>query len=113
MANSSISIPYQQASGDSVEPRIFNLYQTQLKSALAPIINVPMAVSTILKSVTLNAGTNVVQTGLGYPLSGWYIIRLRNTFSQVYDTQDSNTTDPNNTLLLVASATVVCDIVVF
>lgn len=111
MANSSITLPLQQASGTSVDPRIFNLYQNQLRSALAPITNLPMCKSTVLNKVTLNAGTNTVQTSLGYPLTGWYIIRQRGQ-SQIWDGQDSNL-NPNTTLILNASAAVVVDIVVF
>lgn len=110
MANSSITLPYQQASGSSVDPRLFNQYQNQLKTALSPITNQPMAKSTILTNQNLSSGANTIQTNLGYPLSGWYIIRQR-AQADIWDSQDSN--KDNNTLILNSSAAVSVDLVVF
>lgn len=102
----SIKIPYQQS-----QDKNFNLFQTQLASALQPITSIATCKSTILTNQTLNSGTNTIQTGLGYPLTGWYIIRQR-AQADIWDSQDSNSS-PNTTLILNSSASVNVDLVVF
>lgn len=102
-----ITIPFQQT-----DDRQLNQFQQALRSALQPITSLPSSQSTILTKVTLTTGNpNTINTGLGYPLSGWYIIRQRAEAS-IWDTQDTNT-NPSQTLLLNTSANVTVDIVVF
>lgn len=103
---SSIKIPYQQS-----QDKNFNLFQTQLATALQPITSIPTCKSTLLTGQQLNAGANTIQTSLGYPLSGWYIVRQR-AQAAIWDTQDSNPS-PNTTLILNSSASVSVDIIVF
>lgn len=110
MATTSIKIPYQQIT-DPPQARVLNLFQTQLASALSPITNLPMCKSTILTNKALAAGANTIQTQLGYPLSGFYIIRQR-AQADIWDSQDGNS-DPSNTLILNSSAAVVVDLVIF
>lgn len=65
-----------------------------------------------LKSVTLVAGTNSVNHGLGRVLQGWFFVRFRGQPGQIFDTQDANPT-PDKTLLLTSPAGVIVDIWVF
>lgn len=94
-------------------PQGLNLAQTTntWASALDPLLSRPANNSIILKNVSLVAGTNVVNHLLGRNLQGWNPTRIRAS-ATIYDTQDTNQT-PQLTLVLVASAPVVCDIEVF
>lgn len=85
--------------------------QTQWSQAIDPILINPLNSASVLKSVSLTSGANVVNHLLGAPLQGWYCSRIRAS-ATVYDTQDTNQT-PQLTLNLVASADVVVDLVVF
>lgn len=105
-SSGSIKIPYQQTSD-----RQINLFQTQLAQALQPITQIPNCKSTLLTNQTINTSATTVQTSLGYPLSGWQIVRLRGN-SVIWDSQDSNS-DPNTTLILTATAQVVVDLLVW
>jgi len=87
------------------------LMQTQWASAIQPILDNPAANPSILKSVSLVSGTNVINHKLGQPLQGWYPTRVRAN-ATIYDAQDSNQT-PQLTLVLIASAPVVVDLAVF
>lgn len=103
----SVTIPYQQTAD-----RQLNQFQQALRSALQPITSLPTSSSTILTNIALVTGqVNTINTGLGYPLSGWYIIRQR-AQAVIWDSQDSNT-NPNNTLILNTSANVTVDIIIF
>lgn len=80
-------------------------------SQLDPMLANPSNNASILKSVSLAAGSNTVNHLLGRPLQGWRIVRQR-ALASVYDTQDSNPT-PALTLSLVSSAAVTVDLEVF
>ena len=86
-----------------------------LQNRWVPILNAllrrPQLSSSVLANVQLVAGTNTINTLLGANLQGWSIIRQRGA-ATVYDQQDSNST-PNLTLILVSSAAVSVDILVF
>src|ERR1700691_5340345 len=84
---------------------------TKWSAIINPFLQNPLNNASILKNVSLTAGSNTINHGLGQTLQGWYIIRQRAS-SQIYDTQDSNPT-PAITLILQASAPVVVDLVVF
>ncbi len=88
------------------------MMQTTWASQLDPIISNPILNGNILKNVALSAGANQINHLLGRNLQGWYVIRMRNNFAQIYDTQDSNQL-PSLTLSLVSSASVNVDIAVF
>jgi len=88
-----------------------DLLETQWAQQLNPILSNPLNKASILKNVSLVAGSNTVDHKLGAKLQGWYFSRVR-AATTVYDTQDLNQT-PQLTLTLVASAPAVVDIVVF
>lgn len=67
--------------------------------------------STILTDVELAIGSNTIQHGLGFPLSGWSVVRI-NGVASLYDTQATNT-NPSATLILVSSAVVTVNLEVF
>lgn len=94
-------------------PKKLTLTETQDKWAaqLNPILKNPTVNTLVLKNQSLITGTNVINHKLGRVLQGWYPSRLRAS-ATLYDTQDTNQT-PQLTLVLVASAPVVADIVVF
>lgn len=84
---------------------------TTWASQLNPIIANPTIDNLVLKNVSLVAGTNVINHRLSRPLQGWNPTRVRAS-ATLYDLQDTNQT-PQLTLILVASAPVVVDLVVF
>lgn len=102
----SVTVPYQQT-----ESRQFNQFQQSLKTALQPITSNPQSLSVTLKQVSLVAGSNTIPHTLNRNLQGWYIVRIRSS-ATIYDTQDTNPA-PSQTLILVASANAVVDIVVY
>lgn len=85
--------------------------QNQWASQLDPIIANPTTNPGILKSISLIAGTTVVNHLLGRALQGWKLTRQRAAAS-IYDQQDTNPT-PQLTLVLVSSDPVVVDLEVF
>lgn len=89
----------------------WEMAQTTWAQALDPIIANPMTNPSILKNVSLVAGTNVIDHKLGRRLQGWNSVRVRSAAS-IFDQQDSNQT-PQLTLILVSSADVVVDLMVF
>lgn len=91
--------------------RILNQLQSNIAYALNPILTNPATQGRILRAVALKSGANVVQHGLGAPLTGWIPVRIRGA-ATLYDTQDSNQT-PSSTLLITSSAAVTVDLYVF
>lgn len=89
----------------------WNLGQDQWSAILNPIIKNPMNQMSILKSISLVTGTNVINHKLGRPLQGWIPTRVR-AAATFYDQQDTNET-PDLTLILVSSGNVVIDLSVF
>lgn len=89
----------------------FMLHQTKWSSVLNPVLSIPLNDGQILPSVSLVAGTNVINHRLGRKLTGWIITRLR-AAATVSDTQDSNP-NPQQTLYLTSSINVVVDLFVF
>jgi len=86
--------------------------QTVWAQQIVPIIEAPINQGIVLTNVSLVAGANVVNHLLGRKLQGWNVVRMRSTFSEIYDTQDSNS-QPGLTLLLNSSVPVVVDLYVF
>jgi len=86
--------------------------QTTWATQLNPLIKNPANNSSILQSVSLSAGSNTINHKLGRKLQGWALVRQRGVAASVYDNQDSNQY-PDLTLILVSSAPVVVDILVF
>lgn len=93
------------------KPLPYALHQTQWAQAIDPILTNPLNSASVLKSVSLVSGANVINHKLGAPLQGWWIVRQRAAAS-IYDTQDTNQM-PQLTLNLVSSAPVVVDLAVF
>lgn len=87
------------------------LMQTQWASQLDPIISTPILNGVQLKNIILVTGSNVINHLLGKKLQGWIPTRIRSS-ATFYDQQDTNQT-PQLTLVLVASAPSVVDILVF
>lgn len=100
-------LPQFQGADDPV----VQMLQNRWASILNPIITNPVNNSSILKDVSLVAGSNTINHLLSQKLQGWSIIRI-NAAATVYDTQDSNQ-NPNQTLVLVSSAPCVCSLEVF
>lgn len=91
--------------------RLLNQVQQNFRQALNPVLSNDLVFGRVLSSVALASGSNTVQHGLGRPLTGWFIVRIRAS-ATVYDTQDANST-PSDTLLLTASAPATVDIYVY
>lgn len=87
------------------------LMQNNWSAQINPLLSNPSLQSNILKKVTLNAGTTVINHLLGRTLQGYRIIRQR-AESSIWDSQDLNQS-PQLTLVLNSTNVVVCDIEVF
>jgi hypothetical protein len=94
-------------------PYITNVSQmlTRWRSILNPFISNQSLQSLILPNISLVAGSNTINTGLGRKLVGWRIVRI-NAVASIYDTQEQNTM-PDLTLLLTSSAPCVVSLEVF
>lgn len=90
----------------------WDLAQTQWAQQINPVLANPLSSTLILKNVSLVPGLNSVNHLLGQNLQGWFIVRMRGNFSQIYDTQDQNQI-PNLTLQLNSSVAVIIDLAVF
>lgn len=89
----------------------WDLADDRWAAIINPLLKSPANNSLILKNISLLAGNNVVNHRLGQNLQGWSIVRQRAS-GTVYDSQDSNQT-PQLTLVLIASAPMVVDLMVF
>lgn len=93
--------------------RTINQLQQNISQAVNPVLNNPLANGgLILTKQSLSAGSNTLNHGLGYALTGWFPVRFHGSWAQLFDTQDTNAT-PTKTLILNASAAVVADIYCF
>lgn len=88
-----------------------DLMQTKWAQELNPIIANPLLQNNILPNISLVSGVNVINHKLGRKLIGWQPSRIRAS-ATFFDQQDTNQT-PELTLVLVSSAPVVIDLVVF
>lgn len=93
------------------DDRKLQLIQSNIANVLQPVLTNPLTYGQLFEDVTLKAGLNSINHGLGRTFRGWIIVRQRGPAS-FYDTQDTNTT-PKLTLNLVSSANVSVDIFVF
>ena len=85
--------------------------QNSWASQINPLLTNPTLNNLVLKNITLVTGSNTVNHRLGRKLQGWSIVRQRSAAS-VYDSQDSNS-NSSLTLILVSSANVSVDLIVF
>lgn len=88
-----------------------NQIQDNLVRTLNPVIETPILGGTLLQSVALVTGSNVINHKLGRKLIGWVVSRQRSA-ANIYDDQDNNST-PQLNLILVTSADVILDIYCF
>lgn len=93
------------------DDRNINQLQTNINTALNPILSNPINSGTILNSISLTSGSNTINHGLNKKLQGWFIIGI-NGVSSIYDTQSSNSS-PDKTLQLVSSSNVSVNVYVF
>jgi len=89
-----------------------SLMQTKWAAQIDPVLVLPWSSGVLLKGVVLAVGSNTINHKLSRVLQGWSIVRMRGVFSQIYDTQDTNTMQ-GLTLKLNASAAVTVDLLVF
>lgn len=94
------------------QDRTVNQLQQNIRQAVDPLLSNPENLGLLITSVILSIGSNTINHGLGRVLQGWSIVRLRNTFAQIYDTQDGNPS-PAKTLLLTSDTLVTVDLYVF
>lgn len=85
---------------------------TKWASILNPFLAKPALQVSLIKNISLVAGDNTINHGLGRPLQGWYTARLHGAYTQLYDLQDTNQM-PDLTLILNSSVAVIIDLVVF
>lgn len=93
-----------------IQDQALSLLQTTWGSILNQFISNPANNSTLIKNVILSS-SSVINHGLGRPLQGWEIVRLKGN-ATVYDNQNANA-QPDKTLLLIASSGVPADILCF
>jgi hypothetical protein len=91
---------------------VLNRVQQNLSRSLNPIVQLPQTQGQILQNVILASGTNIIEHKLGRTLLGWYPVRMRGNFVQLYDQQVTNVT-PAVTLMLYASVAGDIDLYVF
>lgn len=89
-----------------------NRVQDNVATAINSLSIQPLVTGNLLPSVSLAVGSNTIYHNLGAPLQGWLVTRMRDTFSQIYDTQGTNPT-PAKTLVLQSSTAITIDLVVF
>lgn len=90
----------------------FEQLMTKWASIINPLLTNPALNVSLLQNISLTTGANVINHKLGRPLQGWYPVRFKGSYAQLYDTQATNQT-PQLTLNLNASANVTCDLAVF
>jgi hypothetical protein len=96
-------LPYFQSSIQAL-----SMMQTQWKSKLDPILANPINATSILESIPLKVGVNVINHLLGQVQQGWYISDI-NGIATIYRSAPFN----DKTLTLTSSAAVTVNINVF
>lgn len=91
--------------------RTINQLQTKIDESLTPLITRLQNDSLILNQVSLITGSNNINHLLDRNLLGWSIVR-QNGIANIYDNQDNNLS-PGLTLILISSAPVIVNIMVF
>lgn len=94
------------------EDKDFQLMQTAWASILEPVLRLPVNSGTILKSIELTIGANVINHRLGRKLQGWIVVGMHDAYSNLYDMQNTNQM-PDKTLILNSSAATSIDLLVF
>lgn len=91
--------------------RVLDQVQEGVAQALNPLASNPSNDKTLLASVNLAVGLNLVAHTLGRKLTGWTVVRQR-AQAQLWDSQDSASA-PEKFLYLNASVAVTVDLEVF
>lgn len=91
--------------------REVNQLQSNIISALNPVLSNQMLNGRVITEVELSVGDNTINHGLGQTLQGWSIVRKRAS-ADIYDKQDSNP-NPALTLILYSSVATKIDLYVF
>ena len=91
--------------------KTLSFMQTNWATQINPVLALPINSGVLLQNISLTVGANAVNHKLGRKLQGWFIVRKRGS-SDIYDTQDSNST-PALTLNLQVATAVSVDIYVF
>lgn len=106
---------FKQLASNSQLPatvKVINDLFTNLSQIFISLIKKPQLDSVVLQNVVLTVGNNQVPHTLGRALTGWKIIRMEGAFSQIYDTQASNT-NPQTYLNLNSSVATTIALEVF
>jgi len=93
------------------EDKDFMMMQTKWSGELNPLIRLPIIQGQLLENVELATGQNVINHRLGRKLRG-YIIVLKDTNRDIWDSQASNERS-NLTLLLESSGACIVSLWVF
>lgn len=96
----------------TTDPALLRAALLQWRSALNPALANELVQGRPLTNVSLTAGQNVINHGLGRALVGWFPTRLRDQATWIYDTQDTNSM-PQLTLVLWAADAINVDLWVF
>lgn len=102
-----MSLPIFQTNSKDI-----SLLQTSWASQLNQLLAMPTNHGLILNNIELVPGSNVVNHKLGRKLQGWSVVRMKNAFVQIFDTQDTNQ-QSNLTLTLNSSGPGLIDLFVF
>jgi hypothetical protein len=105
-----VALPQLQPGGQGIGS-VFTQMQTLWAAIINPVVDRPQNKSTILTSITLAVGDNIIPHTLNRALIGWGIVRQRSGAS-IYDKQDSNE-NPTVNLVLNSDAIVTIDLEVF
>lgn len=84
------------------------LWQTQWKSQLDPVIAKPIVDGLLIENITLKNGTNVINHRLGRKMQGWIIVDI-NAGAAIYRSQPLN----DLTLTLISGADCIVSLWVF
>lgn len=104
-------LPKFQPISGMVEPKDFNLLQTNWSAILDPIVDRQQNRSNLLLAVPLIIGTNIINHKLGRKLVGWNIIG-QDAAAAIYDAQATNQSQ-ELTLVLISNAVVNLKLEVF
>lgn len=102
------SIPLMQTQSRETNQLQQNIIQTINQIVKNPLLNGGQ----IISKQNLVAGDNTLSHGLSRTLQGWFIVRYRGSWAQIYDNQAQNN-NPGSTLILNSSGVVTVDVYIF
>ena len=98
---------FKKLDGDFVA----NKAQENTASVITPFLRSRILDGVLLKNISLNSGSNLVEHKLGRKIEGWIVVRQR-ADARVWDDQDNNV-NVSTTLKLQTSAAVEVDLWIF